>query len=141
MRFTDLVIRALPGNEWEIMDDFYADLRPEISQFRGIVWIPKGFTTDLASIPHPIRGLLDIDSEVSAVIHDYGIKRKHLRVIHTLKEIHDGQIELTPQHHYNPEAVSRRQIDAIFRKTLRASGVSRWRCWVLWSGVRIGALF
>lgn len=39
---------------------------------------------------------------------------------------------------YRTGLITRRQADAVFYRALRASGVARWRAWLMWAGVRLG---
>jgi hypothetical protein len=40
---------------------------------------------------------------------------------------------------YTTGQVSRKQADAVLYRALRAEGVARWRAWLFWAGVRMGA--
>lgn len=74
---------------------------------------PKGFITDLASVPRvPIAFLLaGGTAHRAAVIHDWL---------------------------YTNHEVPRSMADAVFREAAIASGVPAWRAWLMWSGVRAG---
>jgi hypothetical protein len=75
------------------------------------VIVPAGFETDFASVPRlPLVYLACGDvGRRAAVLHDYL---------------------------YRTGQVSRPSADAVFREALLADGVSRWRAWLMWSGVR-----
>lgn len=74
---------------------------------------PEGFVTDFASVPRlPIAFMLTGDTaHQAAVVHD---------LLYTTHE------------------VDRATADAVLREAAIASGVSAWRAWIMWSGVRVG---
>lgn len=73
--------------------------------------IPKGFRTDLASVPRlPIVfWLTGATSNAAAVVHDYL---------------------------YNSKQVSRAMADAVLREASAVTGVPAWRRWAMWAAVR-----
>lgn len=78
-----------------------------------IITVPVGFKTDFASVPRlPGVYLLfgGIGNE-AAVIHDF---------LYTIKQ------------------TTRAQADDVFYEAMVANGVSRWRAWMMWLGVRAG---
>jgi hypothetical protein len=78
--------------------------------------VPKGFRTDLASVPRlPIIFLLcgDTSSE-AAVVHDYL---------------------------YSTQQVRRRMADAVLLEASRITGVPAWRRYMIWAGVRLFGWF
>lgn len=78
-----------------------------------VVSIPRGFETDLASIPLVLRPFFDrLGRNVTpAVIHDYLYKVKW---------------------------GTREKCDGVFKALLRLYGVSSWRTYLLYTGVRLG---
>ena len=78
-----------------------------------LISVPRGFITDLASIPAPFEPWFDVNgpSRRAAVLHDYLYRRGlGTRVL----------------------------ADLIFRQAMADCGVSWWRRWSMWSAVRIG---
>lgn len=75
--------------------------------------IPAGFVTDLASIPHLLRNLLDVDgrSRCPAILHDWL---------------------------YTCQRTTRAFADQQLRKALVAYGETQATAAVYWAGVRIG---
>jgi len=75
----ELDVRAYRGHddEWVVLSDMWwrdaafavALGAPELAEIK----VPRGFVTDLASIPRPLRGLLDVNgpSRRAAPLHDY----------------------------------------------------------------------
>jgi hypothetical protein len=83
--------------------------------------VPDGYPTDLASIPRALHWLLPPASpyEAAAVRHDR---------------------RCDALNHGEPGAVPSRQTDREFRTDLRALGMGPIRAWMMWLGVRLGAL-
>lgn len=75
--------------------------------------VPKGFKTDLASVPRiPIVYELCGDtSSKAAALHDWL---------------------------YTAHPVSREMADAVLKEASAITGVPAWRRWLMWAGVRVG---
>lgn len=75
------------------------------------ITVPKGFVTDLATIPRIFMPLLPVNDRhrAAAALHDFL---------------------------YHDQPVSRRLADAIFRAAMRDLAVPGWKRWVMWAGVR-----
>jgi len=75
--------------------------------------VPKGFTTDLSSIPERLRGIIPQVGKYNrpSVAHDYAYE--------------DGV-----------KGMSRREADLMFRDGMRGEGVSWHRRWLMWAAVR-----
>lgn len=75
--------------------------------------VPKGFQTDLASVPRlPVIYMMCGDtSNEAAAVHDFL---------------------------YSSHQVTREMADAVLREASAVSGVPAWRRWMMWAGVRIG---
>ena len=88
---------------------------------------PAGMTTDLATIPSPLWGLLAAYGHQAraAVIHD-----------HTC-----DLAKAMPADQHQAAYDLRRQVDYAFREALEQTQVSRLRAWLLWGGVSIGRYF
>jgi hypothetical protein len=82
--------------------------------------VPSGFMTDFATVPQFLLWLIPSTGAwtLAAVLHDWLIERA-LRA----------------------GLVSARDVDGIFRRVLREQGVSFVKRWLMWTGVRWGALF
>lgn len=78
--------------------------------------VPAGFITDFASVPQPVMWLAPSYGKytAAAVLHDYLVR---------------GRV------------VPSRDADGLFRRVLREQGVSFIHRWLMWAGVRWGALF
>jgi hypothetical protein len=78
-----------------------------------IVTVPEGFTTDLASVPRlPVVYLLTgATGNEAAVVHDFL---------------------------YTTRPCSRKDADEVFYEAVLASGVPKWRAWIMWAGIRAG---
>ena len=79
----------------------------------GRIVAPAGFVTDLASVPRlPVAYFLAGGlAHAAAVVHDWL---------------------------YDSHELTRAQADAVFREAAQACGVSAWRSWLMWAGVRRG---
>jgi hypothetical protein len=81
--------------------------------------VPTGFRTDLASVPRPVQWLVPKDGtyEKAAVLHDWccevGIAAGLISAVDT---------------------------DGLFRRVMAESGVDLLLRWLMWTGVRLGAL-
>lgn len=81
--------------------------------------VPDGYRTDLASVPRALHWLLPPDGpyEAAAIWHDQGCDR-----------LNAG------------EPGDSRAVDRQFRQDLRDLGMGVCRRWLMWEGVRLGAL-
>jgi len=91
-----------------------AKLRYQSDLLGRVVTVPRGFVTDMESCPRlPVVFLAFGEvSKMAAVIHDY---------LYT-----------------HPTTCTRAEADAVLREACRVEGVSAWRAWGIWAGVRIG---
>lgn len=89
------------------------------------ITIPADFPTDLASVPRLFWALLPPDGvyEKAAVLHDYLCVRLA------------QQLELG-----DPAPTTAREADGLFRRVAREGGAGVITRWLLWTGVRWGAL-
>lgn len=83
--------------------------------------VPDGYRTDLASVPRPLHWLIPPDgpAEAAAVRHDRRCDALNRR---------------------EPGAYPSRDTDRDFRTDLRTLGMGPIRAWLMWLGVRLGAL-
>lgn len=82
--------------------------------------IPTGFPTDLASVPRIFWGLIPPTGvyEKAAVLHDWMCLRLAA----------------------GDSPISSHDVDGLFRRVMREAGVGLITRWVMWTGVRWGAL-
>jgi hypothetical protein len=110
---TDLETRQVPGQPGKNI------LTAVLSFWSNVVGaqidVPAGFISDFASVPRvPIVFEMfggDIGDDPAAALHDYL---------------------------YSTRKYPRETCDAIFKEALRACGVSAWRAYAMWLGVRAG---
>lgn len=104
---TPLRLEAAEPGRWVLIEDliWHSDTERYL--------VPKGFQTDLASIPRVFRWLLNQNgsSRRPAVLHDYL---------------------------YTTQPIERSEADSIFRRALRAEDVTLPGQFLYWSGVRLG---
>lgn len=102
-----LDLRAVGKKDWLLLADL-------TYKYRGItLTIPKGFVSDLASIPMGFRWLLPVNDRhrEPAVVHDYL---------------------------YRTQATTREDADAIFYTAMIEAGVPAWKRHLIIAGVRAG---
>jgi len=92
-----------------------APLRYHSDLFHGAILVPKGFRTDLATIPwciQPLFGFMKVGRyDRAAVIHDYL---------------------------YATQWLPRSFCDRILREAMQTDRVPFLTCWAIWAGVRLG---
>ena len=102
-------LRMLADDKWELLSpfSFYVG-EPEANEW---ITVPKGFVTDLASIPRILWPVLPPSGEYAkaAILHDYL---------------------------YRYGRKGRRYADAVFYEAMGVLGVARWRKWLLYAAVR-----
>lgn len=103
-----------------------------------LILVPQGFVTDFASVPQFIQWLIPSYGKytLAAIVHDYLCVQ--LNEYHADPENYrrgTGEIvSVVPQ-------INSRDTDGIFRRIMRELGVPPVRRWLMWTGVRWGALF
>jgi hypothetical protein len=97
--------------DYELQEDLHYEVFPG-----HIITVPKGFVTNFASTPRWLWSILPPSGKWNraAVLHDY---------LYSIA---------VPTAH-----CSRWMADAIFRDAMYRLGVSLWRRWVMWAGVRV----
>ncbi len=108
-----LTVSRVDANTWALVDGLLYQGRWE----RFVV--PAGFRTDFATVPRVVSWLVPRFGAytLAAILHDWLCT----------EGIRSG-------------AVSPREADGIFRRVMRESGVPVLRRWLMWAGVRWGAL-
>lgn len=109
----------------------FTDSRVRVEQLTGTTWrllhsisydgwtVPKGYVTDFASVPKVTAWLIPSSGEynAAAIVHDWLIT------------------DVLPT-----GAVTSREVDRVFREAMKALGVKTARRWLMWAGVRLGAI-
>jgi len=105
-------VRELDAVDWEVLKAF-----TYVAQEESYT-IDIGQKTDFASIPRPVVWFIPTYGKYTkaAILHD-----------HLCDLSHQGKF-------------SRRDADGIFRQAMRVLGVAFLRRWIMWAGVRLGAL-
>jgi hypothetical protein len=108
-----LTVRRVDANTWALVDDLV--YRGNRQRFV----VPAGFHTDFATVPRVVTWLVPRFGAytLAAILHDWLVTAG----------IRSG-------------VVSAREADGIFRRVMRESGVPVLRRWLMWAGVRWGAL-
>ena len=109
----DLTVRRVDDVTWATVDPLVYRGR------RDRFVVPAGFRTDFASVPRVVAWLVPRYGAytLAVVLHDWLVD----------EGIDSG-------------AVTARQADGLFRRVMRESGVPVLRRWLMWAGVRWGAL-
>ncbi|WP_116452415.1 DUF1353 domain-containing protein [Blastococcus litoris] len=109
-----LTVSRVDADRWELVDALVYQGR------RDRFVVPAGFRTDFATVPAPVRWLVPRFGTytLAAILHDWLVT----------EGLATG-------------AVTSRDADGIFRRVMRESGVPLLRRWLMWAGVRWGALF
>lgn len=104
----DLRIVDDPGGLFAVINDFAF-----LSDSLGLVQIPAGFITDLASVPRLPFAYLVVGGKgkKAAVVHDWA---------------------------YSTRFCTRKEADDLFAEALEASGYGSAVQFLMWSGVRVG---
>lgn len=108
-----LTVRRVDADRWTLVDALVYRGRTD----RFVV--PAGFRTDFATVPRVVAWLIPRFGAytLAAILHDWLCT----------EGIRSG-------------AVTSREADGIFRRVMRESGVPVLRRWLMWAGVRWGAL-
>ena len=105
---TDLKVESWRRSRWKLIEKL------EYGSESGALFIVKpGFITDLASIPRPLRLIFEVNGKhrKAAVLHDWLYKSKEL---------------------------SRSKCDELFLEAMKSTGVSYWKRYMMYWGVRVG---
>jgi hypothetical protein len=119
----DILTRSFGDDRWELT-------RALIYQGqRDTFVIPAGYVTDYATVPRVVSWLIPRYGRYTraAILHDYLITDR----------LGTSDVDrLAPWPVITPT-----DVDGLFRRVLRELGVSAPRRWLMWAGVRYGALF
>lgn len=98
-----------------------------------LIVVPAGFRTDFASVPRSLQWLAPSTGKytLAAVLHDYLCSG----MVNGFVPVPTGSGPLDPW-----TLISSREADGLFRRVMREEGVGPVQRWLLWSGVRIGAI-
>ena len=108
-----LTVRRVDASRWALVEALvYLGRRDRFV-------VPAGFRTDFATVPRPVTWLVPRFGAytLAAILHDWLIT----------EGLRTG-------------VVTSREADGIFRRVMRESGVPVLRRWLMWTGVRWGAL-
>jgi Protein of unknown function (DUF1353) len=108
-----ITVRWIEADRWTVAEPLVYRGR------RDTFTVPAGFRTDFASVPRVVVWLIPRLGRytLAAVLHDW-LVTEGLRT----------------------GAVSPRDADGLFRRVMREQGVPIVRRWLMWTGVRLGAL-
>lgn len=118
-----LIVARVDATHWVLVEDL------NYEGARTTIHVPKGVLTDFASVPQFLQWLVPSTGTytLAAVLHDY--------LCDSLNE--HGYACVGDKF----KLVSSNDVDGIFRRVMREYGVPPLRSWMMWTGVRWGALF
>lgn len=92
--------------------------------------VPAGYVTDFASVPRPVVWLIPRFGRytLAAILHDY-LCEELARPLPRIEEVTGPTTVIGP-----------RDVDGLFRRVMRELDVPPLRRWLMWCGVRWGAL-
>lgn len=122
MFLTHLDVRAVAHGRWRLLQPLDYQLEVTTLFYTSVIRVPRGFVTDLASIPKGLRWLISQNERhrKAAVLHDY-LYYKH------------GNIGL--------ELLSRKECDELFLEAMEKCGVSWIKRKIMHAGVRAGGWY
>jgi len=144
---TELDVRLTADGLWQHLDDLIWE-----GSDGDVVIVPKGRTTDFASVPRLLQWLLpSADARVvrAAAVHDelcrlrnewYAIQQAPYAPIGTLTNNERWLLERVAEATPEPP-FSSLDADRIFRKIMADEGAGLWMQHVGYAGVRVGAWF
>ncbi len=93
-----------------------------------VITVPKGFVTDLASVPRIVWSFYPPDGPwvKAAIIHDFLYETQGTGIWHS----HTGNSRVA--------AYTRAEADGILKEGMADRGVGGWEQFVIWSSVRLG---
>jgi hypothetical protein len=120
-----LDLRKMHDNVWELIAPFYASIvNDDGSQVE--VMIPRGFMTDLCSVPRaPFSYLL------------FGGIGEKAGVLHDALYSPWPEIKVVGMHSREPIEVTREWADAVLYAALEACNVGWFKRWMMYKGVRL----
>jgi len=117
------------GEKWTVEEDFIWYFGEKYSG-RFII-VPKGFVTDLASVPKPLRLIVShTTAPASSVVHDYNYR--YPSIYNFVGR--DGNGDAT----HTLESLTRKQIDQNYRDMLIVLDTPKWKANTMYYGVRAG---
>lgn len=120
---TPLIARTHKRGEWKLESSLVYETN---SGF--LISVNSGFITDLASIPRPLRILFIVngDHREAAVLHDW---------------LYANKGKITNDRTGKKTTLNRLNADKLFLEAMSKTGVSFFRRWAMYLGVRLGGVF
>lgn len=137
----ELNVSRVDAKRWKLLNNLTYKGKDEYFD------IPAGYQTDFASVPRAVQALIPTTGAytLAAVAHDYFCDslntgyRLRKQGVDAMRAA--GWVELVGKGWIKePEMPGPRDTDAIFRRMMRELGVSFLLRWLIWVGVRWGAV-
>lgn len=112
-------------DDWEVLEMFEVHVKDVLPK-KVVIQVLKGFISDGASIPRLFWSYLPRHGKYTkaAVVHDFLYSKKGCIFI---QEGLSGFFQAD---------VTRKEADLIFKKAMKASGVNRVKCWLMYHAVK-----
>lgn len=125
----DLTVLRVDDRHWRLVEPLVYDGRDDT------IVVPAGHVTDFASVPRSLQWLAPSTGKytLAAVLHDFLCD--HVVGGRAVLPRVTGWAGLP-----NEIEITAREVDGLFRRVMREQGVGVVQRWLLWSGVRIGAI-
>lgn len=122
-RDKNLTVARVDEHAWQLVEPLIYDGNDDT------IVVPAGHRTDFASVPRSLQWLAPSTGRytLAAVLHDY-LCDSMVGGYTLFDVLHEDLI------------ISAREVDGLFRRVMREEGVGVVQRWLLWGGVRIGAI-
>lgn len=125
----DLVVRRATPDTWYLEHELIYYGKDDT------IVVPAGYETDFASVPRIITWMVPKYGKytMAAILHDYLCDAMNSR---GYAEIRSKPSSTSREF----DVISSRDVDGLFRRIMREQGVPVLQRWIMWAGVRVGAL-
>jgi hypothetical protein len=126
-KYTNILLETVGDTTFKLTEDLTYHGKSETFV------VPAGFETDFASVPRFVQWLIPAYGRytLAAIVHDW--------LCVQLEDHYAGKHELSGDEVFVP--ANSVDVDGIFRRIMQELGVPFVRRWLMWAGVRWGAIF
>lgn len=120
---TPLIVKPFGKGQWQLKSNLDYETKTGF-----LISVKRGFITDLASIPRPLRLLFSVNGNhrEAAVLHDW---------------LYANKGKIVNERNGQKTTLCRASSDKLFLEAMQVSGVGFLRSWAMYLGVRIGGVF
>lgn len=122
----ELVVRRCGPDTWQLEESLVYHGKHDT------ITVPAGFETDFASVPRVFTWMVPKYGKytLASVLHDY-----------LCEQLHEGRARWIPASDEKLVILTSRDVDGLFRRVMREQDVPVLQRWIMWAGVRVGAMF